>query len=94
MPTVSATASLSGTGTLRATAMGGPDLASLWNAYMAAALNAAQLRSNWKMIRPAVYADGTSGTLYAQLFEAEAAADAAHLTWEKAYRVWYPGPPS
>lgn len=92
-PAALAAALLTGTGTLEAFAVGGPDLDALWAAYLAAAARAATLRSNWRLIRSVAATDGTAGALYAQLYEAEQAADAAHAAWQAAYRIRYPAPP-
>lgn len=85
---------LHGTGTLTAYAISAPDLNSLWNIYLAAALNVAKLRQVWREIRATGYQDGTAAPLYLQLYEAENAADQAHENWQAAYKIWYPGPPS
>lgn len=71
-----------------------PGLATLWYAYLAAAGVHAQLQSNWGYIRQAALSDGTAGQLYAQLYVAEQAKDAAWTAWDNLRKIQHPAPPT
>lgn len=90
-----AQAALSAPSVLTATAAPAQtNLATLWIAYLAAAERHAQLERNWRMIASAARTDGTAGSIYAQLYTADQAKDAAWKAWDDARKALYPAPPT
>ena len=79
-------ATLNAGSVLSTAATAGPDLAALWAAYLAAAANSAKLVDYWRQLHSSSRTDGTVGQIYAQLYVADQAKDAAYKAWEIAWR--------
>jgi hypothetical protein len=57
----------------------------LWFAYLNASVAYEELAKRWRYVASVSRADGTAGMLYAQLYTAEMAKDAAYTAWARAY---------
>ena len=97
MPTQNATASWSARSSMTMAPTLVLGIGSLWFAYLQASITYEQLATNWRYVASISRADGTAGMLYAQLYTAGMAKDAAYTAWAQAYakvagaHSYYPG---